>query len=408
MKMPPIQRWGLGVWVLLGMVGGVGLGVGLPTLVETYAVVGQVFLNLLMAVAIPLIFFNLVSGLGQLPGAGALGSLGGRLVGFYVGTTTVALALGLTMASGLEPGAGFELRGEAPEGLGAMPSIGQVFLDFVPRNIFDAFVDGKITQIVVFGALLGVALLLLPDPWRDGAKSFFDHGATLLRQMVKLILYTAPVGVGALTAENVAIYGAGLLGPLATLVGGIWLAQGGMVTLYLLLLKFVGRVSPLRFLKLTAPLYATTAATCSSVASLAVSLEIAEKRLQLPQRIYAFALPLGSQLNKDGTSIMLSAVLLFTAQAAGISFSFGELVAILLVGLILSEGSGGIPGGGFIISLLFVEAFNLPIEIAAVVGGIYRLIDMGSTTINCMGDLVASTLLTRWTDRLPETLVPKP
>ena len=139
--------------------------------------------------------------------------------------------------------------------------------------------------------------------------------------------------------------------------------------------------------------WATTIATCSSLASLAVAFEVAEDRLKLPQRIYSFTLPLGAQLNKDGTSIMLAGVLLFTAQAAGVDFSLASQISIILIGLVLSEGSGGIPGGGLVIALIFVQAFSLPLEIAAIVAGIYRLIDMGSTTINVMGDMVGTAIV---------------
>ena len=124
-------------------------------------------------------------------------------------------------------------------------------------------------------------------------------------------------------------------------------------------------------------------------------MEIAETRLRIPKHVYSFTLPLGAQLNKDGTSIMLAGILLFTAQAAGVTFDLPAQITILLVGLILSEGSGGIPGGGLVVALIFVQAFNLPLEIAAIVGGIYRLIDMGSTTVNCMGDLVGTMIVAR-------------
>jgi len=117
------------------------------------------------------------------------------------------------------------------------------------------------------------------------------------------------------------------------------------------------------------------------------------EKIKLPRSIYSFTLPLGAQINKDGTAIMLSAVLVFTAQAAGVAFSLPEMITILLVGLLLSEGSGGIPGGGLVIALIFVQAFNLPLEVAAIVGGIYRLVDMGNTTINVMGDMVGTAIV---------------
>ncbi len=133
-----------------------------------------------------------------------------------------------------------------------------------------------------------------------------------------------------------------------------------------------------------------------------MSLDVAEERVKLPRSVYAFTLPLGAQLNKDGTAIILAGVLLFTAQAAGVEFSLASQVTIVLIGMILSNGSGGIPGGGLVIALIFVQAFNLPLEIAAIVGGIYRLIDMGSTTINCMGDMVGTIIVARSEERRPK------
>jgi Na+/H+-dicarboxylate symporter len=173
----------------------------------------------------------------------------------------------------------------------------------------------------------------------------------------------------------------------------MWISMAVMIILYLILLYLFTRMSPWAFLKKTAPLYATTASTCSSLASLAVSLQIAEERMRLPRSVFAFTLPLGAQVNKDGTSIILAGVLLFTAQAVGVEFTIGSQITIILIGLLLSNGSGGIPGGGLVVALIFVRAFNLPLEVAAIVGGIYQLIDMGSTTTNCMGDMVGTTIV---------------
>ena len=188
-------------------------------------------------------------------------------------------------------------------------------------------------------------------------------------------------------------HGTAIFGPMATFIAGVWGAQAAMAAVYLLLLYGFTRRSPWTFMRTTAPLYATTAATCSSLASLVVSLELAEKRLHLARTVYSFTLPLGAQMNKDGTSIMLTSVLAMTAQAAGVDFSMASLLTVMLIGLMLSSSAGGIPGGGLVTAMIFVQAFHLPLEIAAIVGGIYRLIDMGSTTINCMGDLVGTSIV---------------
>jgi Na+/H+-dicarboxylate symporter len=268
-----------------------------------------------------------------------------------------------------------------------------VFLQLVPDNVFRAFSEGQVSQVVVFAIFLGIAILLLPSEQKAPLVKMFGALASLLRTLVRLILVFAPFGIGALAASTVGRHGADIFGPLAKFIGGIWMAQAVMIFVYLTLLFFFTRMSPWKFLKESAPLYATTASTCSSLASLAVSLQVAEERMRLPRSVFAFTLPLGAQINKDGTSIMLAGVLLFTAQAVGVEFTIGSTITIILIGLLLSNGSSGIPGGGLVVALIFVKAFNLPLEVAAIVGGIYQLIDMGSTTINCMGDLVGTTIV---------------
>jgi Na+/H+-dicarboxylate symporter len=184
-----------------------------------------------------------------------------------------------------------------------------------------------------------------------------------------------------------------MFGPLAIFIGGVWGTQLIMMIIFMILLYLFTRMTPRKFFKETGSIYATSVATCSSWACLAVSLEVAEDKLKLPDHIYSYTLPLGTQLNKNGTAIMLIGVLTFTAQAVGITFDLASVITIILVGLLLETGSGGIPGGGLVIALIFVKAFNLPLEIAAIVGGIYRLLDMGITTINVMGDMVGTIIV---------------
>ncbi len=355
--------------------------------------VGDLFIRLLLMAAIPLIFFNLLAGLTSLTDVGMLGRLGWKIILYYLFTTAGALTLGLAAMHLIKPGIGMPLTEEVTETFGEVPSVVDLLLDLVPQNIFQAFSTGKVSQIVVFAIFLGVATLLLPVNKREMLQKGFGVLAELLRKLVDVILRFGPIGIGALAASTVGQYGSKIFGPLALFIVGVWSAQVAMVIVYMTLLYTLTRQSPLVFLKKTGALYATTVATCSSLASLVVALEIAEKRLQLPKSIYTFTLPLGAQINKDGTAIMLAGVLLFTAQAAGVSFDFAEQLTIIIVGLVLSEGSGGIPGGGLVIALIFVQAFNLPLEIAAIVGGIYRLIDMGSTTVNCMGYMVGTTVV---------------
>jgi Na+/H+-dicarboxylate symporter len=395
------RRIGLGQQILIGMAVGAVLGLTAGERVTVLQPIGELFLRLLVMAAIPLVFFNLLAGITSLTSLGTFGRVGLRISIYYLATTVLALVLGLAVMHVVQPGVGVRLTGEAPQQLGEVPAFSAILLDMVPSNVFAAFANGKLPQVVVFALLLGIAVLTLPASVRTPLASAFDVLAQALRALVGLVLYLAPIGIGALMAVTVHQHGGGLFGPLAKFIGAVWIAQALMVLVYLGLLALLTPRSPLDFLRKTAPLYATTAATCSSMASLAQAIQVAEERLHLPRSIYSFTLALGATMNQNGTSITLAALLLFTAQAAGVEFSLASQITIVFVGILLSNGSAGIPGSAVVVALLFVESFNLPVEIAAIVAGVYRLIDMGSTTVNVMGDLVGTVIVADLEDRTP-------
>ena len=383
---------GLGTRILIGMIVGSLLGAVVGERIEVIQPIGDLFIRLLVLAAIPLVFFNLLAGLTALTDVRTFGRVAGKIMSYYVVTDVIALSLGMAAMAILRPGVGMQLTEQIDGAVGSVPSIAEVLFAMVPRNALQAFVDGNVVQIVVIAVLLGIATLLLNGETRDRLTTAYVDLASLLRRLVDLILWTAPLGIGALMAVTVGRYGSALLGPMARFLGGVYAGQFIVFLGYMTIISLLTERRPANFLKDTVPLWATTVATTSSLASLTVALETAG-RIRLPQALYSFTLPLGAQLNKDGTSVMLGAVLMFTAQAAGVEFAPASFLSIILIGLLLSEGSGGIPGGGFVIALIYVQAFNLPLEVAAIVGGIYRLVDMGNTTINVMGDLVGTALI---------------
>lgn len=390
----PTRRTGTGARILIGMLVGVVLGAFMGERVVVLQPVGDLFINLLILAAVPLVFFNLLAGLTALGDTRTLGRLAGKTVGYYLTTDLIALSLGLGAAALLQPGVGMQLTERVAGPVGEAPSVADILLGMIPTNVLRAFSDGNVVQLVVLALLLGVATMALRGDARERLATAYEDLANLFRRLVHLVLWTAPVGIGALVAVTVGRYGAELVGPMARFLGGLWAVQVVIFAGYMTLLRFFGDLRPARFLRDTGSLWATTAATTSSLASLSVGVETA-RRLGLPRSVYSFTLPLGAQLNKDGTSAMLGAVFVFTAQAAGVTFAPADFVAILLLGLLLSEGSGGIPGGGFVIALIYVQAFGLPVEVAAIVGGIYRLVDIGNTTVNIMGDMVGTSLVAR-------------
>ena len=396
-ELPPVpskhsRGIGLGTQILIGMGVGSALGVFLGEQVEVIQPIGDLFIRMLVLAAVPLVFFNLLAGLTALSDVRMFGRLAGKIMSYYVITDLVAISLGIGAMAILRPGVGMQLSEQVEGPVGAVPSVAEVLLGMVPTNVFQAFAEGNVVQLVVISVLLGVATILIGGTAGQRLANTYRDLARLFRKLVDLILLIAPVGIGALMAVTVGRYGTQLIGPMTRFLLGVWTAQFVVFLGYMMLLRFFTTRSPGRFLRDTGPLWATTAATTSSLASLSVGLEVAEK-ISLPRAVYSFTLPLGAQLNKDGTSVMLGAVLLFTAQAAGVEFAPAAFLTILLVGLLLSEGSGGIPGGGFVIALIYVQAFNLPIEVAAIVGGIYRLVDMGNTTVNIMGDMIGTSIV---------------
>lgn len=380
------------IWMVLGAVAGISFGKSIVVIKP----LGDLFIQLLMMVAIPLVFFNLLAGLTSMSNIKSMGKTAIKVFVFYLTTTTIAITLGMGIMFLFKAGVGFEVKADVTHQVGEAPPLLDLFLNMFPTNIFKSFAEGNLIQIVVFGIMVGIASLAMPKEKKEKLEKAYNLIAELMRKLVDLVMRVAPICLAALIAASVGEYGSEIFGPIIKFILAVFSAQVLMVGFYMLLLMVVGKVSPRWFLQNTKELYATTIATCSSLASLAVSLDVAESKLKLPKSIYGFTLPLGAQFNKDGTSIMLSAVLIFTAQAVGwTDMTIWDLLQIVIVGLIIVEGSGGIPGGGLVVAMLFAKAFDLPIEVVAVIGGIYRFIDMGNTTVNCMGDLVATVIIAK-------------
>ena len=328
----PRKGLGLGTKILIGMAAGAVLGAFLGERVSIVEPVGDVFIRLLIMAAVPLVFFNLLAGLTTLTDLRTFGRLASRILVFFVLTTVLALVLGLVAMALVRPGDGVVLRESVDREVGAAPSVLEILTDLVPTNIFAAFAEGNVTQLVVVSVLLGIATLLLPEGPRDRLRAAFADLADLFRKVVDLILLVAPYGIGALMAVTVGRYGAELFGPMAGFLAGVWGAQVVLVALYLTMLRALSDRGPVRFLRETGAVWATTLSTTSSLASLSVSLDVAEQ-IDLPRPVYAFTLPLGAQINKDGTAIMLMAVVMFTAQAAGVQMTPAEIFTLLLMGV---------------------------------------------------------------------------
>ncbi len=380
--------------MLYGMGFGVVAGLLLGERATAVSFLGEIFIRLLLLVAVPLVFFNLAAALVAAGAAERMSRLVLRAGTFFFLTTVAAHLVALVVVGLARPGDGFPAPPRAADAPAAAPGFEDYLFQLVPDNALGVFVDGRVTAVVVLGILVGIAARGLDAGRRADAARLFEVATALLRRLVAGVLWTGPLGVAALAAVAVGEHGSAIFGPLGVYVAAIWVADAAIFALYFAVLRVFAGTSPLAFWRRTATVWTTTVSTCSSLASLGASLNAAE-RMGLPRRIYAFVLPLGAQFNKDGSSVLLTGIVLFTAQAMGVSFSAGELVGVIGLGVLLSAAAPGVPSGGLVNQFLLLGALGLPVEIGLLVAGIYRLVDMPTTTANIMGDLVGATVVAR-------------
>lgn len=385
----------LGNLMLIGMGVGIVAGVVFGESATRAAFIGDIFIRLLTLVAVPLVFFNLVAALAASAASGKVSRLILRIGAWFAVTTLAAQVVVLAVVGLLRPGAGLApAEGETPAGLAVAPEFEDFLFTLVPDNALGVFVDDRVTAVVVLGLMVGFATWGLAGERRADVTRFFTSGTALLRQLVAGVLWVGPLGVAALAAASVGEYGSSIFGPLGVYIAAVWIADLAIFALYFAALRFLAASSPLSFVRRTATVWTTTASTCSSLASLGASLNAAEK-MGLPRSTYALTLPLGAQFNKDGSAVLLSGIVLFTAQAVGVSFGLGEILIVIALGGLLSAAAPGVPNGGIVNQFLLLSAFGLPVEIGVLVAGIYRLVDMPTTTANIMGDLVGTMVVTR-------------
>ena len=387
----------LGSVMLLSM----GVGALLGALLEERAVagafLGDLFIRLLILAGVPLLFLNLVSALGAARPAGRLSRLTLWVGGWFGFTTLVGSLVGIGSVALFRPGEEMELvlsEGGAEAGgeSAALPGFAEFLTGLVPESVFGAFVEGQIFSVVVLALMLGAAVRALDGERRAEVLRFVDAGNALFRRLTTGVLWFGPVGTAALVAASVGEYGAAVFGPLGWYIAAVWVGHLAILATYFLVLRLLARRNPLDFFRRTATAWTTAASTCSSLASLSASLE-AGGRIGLPRPVYSFTLPLGAQLNKDGSAVMLCGVVLFTAQALEVSLSFGQLATVAVLGTLLTVALPGVVNGGVVAQTLLVSSFGFPVELVLLMAGVYRLVDIGMTTVNITGDLVATAVV---------------
>ncbi len=375
--------------VFLGLILGVFFGIYIPEHVETVKPIGTVFLRLIKMVIVPLLFFSLVSGITGMRDPSSIGRVTKKSVIAYLGTTCLAVTFGLGVAFILEPGTGVILdMGPVAADRNFKENdfdLLQFFIEIVPNNIFQAFADSNILQVVFFSIFTGIIINGM-DSAADPLRNFIHAAAKLVLKMIALVVQLSPYAAFALTAWVIGTQGIDVIYTLGKLVRAIILAYILQYIIYGLIIMVFCRLSPMPFYRKSIEYQMIAMSTGSSKASLATTMQVCRNRLGVSESSTSFVLPLGASINMNGLSIKLGLSAIFFAQAMGIDLVFSDYIIIILTGTLGSIGGAGIPGSFIIMLPIMLTSVGLPIEGVALLVGIDRVLDLISTTINITGD----------------------
>lgn len=377
--------------------------------------IGQVFLRLLFLVVVPLVFASITTGVAGLGDLRKVGRMGARTLLFFLLTTALSVVLGLTLVNTLRPGDGFdpEVRANLMTTFGAEAqkiqgvvdankttttiATANMYLDmFIPRNVIDAVVRMQMLPLIVFALLFGAALTLLPDSKRKPMVAWFDTFGEAMVAIVGFAMKIAPYAVFCLIFSVIAKFGLDLLQKLGfyvLIVMGAYLIQ--LFVLYPILLSVLARRRPFQFLKRAAPIMVTAFSTSSSNATLPTTIRVCETDLGIRPGVAGFVLPLGATMNMNGTALFEGVLVLFVAQIFGIDLSVQQQVVVLLLCVFSAIGAAGVPGGALPLIMVVMSQVGVPPDGIAIVLGVDRLLDMGRTVVNVMGDVVCAAWIER-------------
>ncbi|CUB03711.1 dicarboxylate/amino acid:cation symporter [Marinomonas fungiae] len=398
--------WGaIPLWqkILIGMVLGVAVGAIFGHDAEVLKPIGTLFIKAIKMLIVPLVFCSLVVGVTSMQDTTKMGRVGLKAIVLYLGTTAIAISIGLGLGTVFTPGAGLDMQVTSTDQVvKEAPTLIQTLLAMIPTNPVDAMAAGNILQIIVFALGLGVALTLTGEKAKP-AIALFESLAEAMYTLTGLVMKLAPYGVFGLMAWVSGKYGLDILLPLIKVISVAYLGSILLIVVfYSGLLSLLGRLNPIHYLKGIITPAAVAFTTSSSAGTLPASIKASQEELGVSSSISSFVLPLGATINMDGTALYQGVCALFIAQAFGINLEFADYALIVATSTLASIGTAGVPGAGLIMLSLVLTTVGLPLEGLAIVAGIDRILDMARTTVNVCGDIMVSTLIAKSEKELDE------
>ena len=394
------KKLGLGTKIIIGIVIGIIIGLVSPAAAKFISPLGDIFLRMLKMLIVPLVFFSITSGICKMGDVKQLRNVGLRYVLWIVISAVFAATVGMVAALIVQPGKGttdFLAGAEAAEA--ASYSFIDNVVSWFPTNIVESMVNANLLQIIVFSLFLGIALLALGEKAAALTKVIDQASVTMLK-ITEYVIAFSPFGIMSLMATLVnTVSGAAMVEVikfivLDNVVGLI------LLVLFPLIIKIFAKLPPMRFMKKISTPILVAVSTCSSAATLPVSIDTCEKKLGIPENIYGFTLPLGNTCGMVGFAMFRGTASVFSSNLYCFPSTVGSMINFIFLGLILSIGAAGVKGAGVVMSGVLLSTLGMPLTLIPILAAIWPAIDPCHTTLNNVGDLVGTTIVARQLDRM--------
>ncbi|MEC1260598.1 dicarboxylate/amino acid:cation symporter [Bacillus swezeyi] len=388
------------IGLLLGAAVGIILNVTSPDLFNKlntflFGPLGTIFLNLIKMLVVPIVFFSLTLGVAGLGDPKKLGRIGAKTISYFLTTTAVAITIGLILALVIKPGKiGTYDTSAAEYSAEKAPNVAETLLNIIPTNPVQAMAEGNMLQIIAFSILVGLGITMLGKK-ADALLKVVEQGNDLMMYLVNFVMKFAPYGTFGLIAGAIGSQGWDAIKAMGLYMIVVILALFiHAVVTYGSTVALIAKRNPLTFFKDFSEVMVVAFSTSSSNATLPVSMDVAQRKLKVPEPISSFVQPLGATINMDGTAIMQGVATVFIAQVYNVDLSFTQLITVVLTAVLASIGTAGVPGVGLILLAMVLQTVGLPVEGIALILGIDRLLDMIRTAVNTTGDAACAVIVT--------------
>jgi proton glutamate symport protein len=400
-----VGKRSLTYWIFFSMLLGLEIGLDWPHFAAHLRILSDIFLRLIRLIVAPLILGTLVTGIAGHGNLRKIGRIGLKAIVYFEAVTTVALFLGVAAINLSRAGVGLSLPAiaaeqPAPQNIGTL-RWDDFVLHIFPDNIVRAIADNQILQVAVFAILFGIALSQVPEKSRLPMLNLAESLTQIMFRFTNIVMYFAPVGVGAAMAYTVGHLGINVLLPLGKLVLTAYGALLAFLLFVLLPIALLVRLPVPRLLKAIAEPATIAFATSSSEAALPRAMESMEA-FGVPREIVAFVIPAGYSFNLDGSTLYLALASIFVAQAAGIAMTWPQQLFMVFTLMLTSKGVAGVPRAVLVVLLATAGTLHLPTEPIFLILGVDAIIDMARTSVNVTGNCLASAVVARWEHELPK------